>query len=226
MTERQADILHIIIKQVIETAEPVGSNFLAENSDFNVSGATLRNEMRILEESGYLTHPHTSAGRIPTEQGYRYYVDHLMERSAAPSGTMEELRGLLSAQDKRLAQVKLAARYLAEYAGLAVIATPSATSIYYTGLSHLFRQPEMQVAARLIDVSTMFDHCEERIGSLITGLRSDDVTIYIGEKNPLGGGLGLVGVKLREGEILMVIGPMRMDYQRAERIVRLLSHIM
>ena len=75
--KRQRDILEIIIKHYIETAEPVGSRFVARR--LGLSSATIRNVMTDLEESGFIIQPHTSAGRIPTDKGYRFYIDSLMK---------------------------------------------------------------------------------------------------------------------------------------------------
>src|ERR1044072_6295705 len=76
--QRKDRILAIVIGQYIKTINPVGSHFITEEYKLDVSPATVRNILAELEEEGYLTHPHTSAGRIPTQRGYRYYVDHLM----------------------------------------------------------------------------------------------------------------------------------------------------
>src|SRR5208283_4473538 len=76
--QRKDRILAIVIGRYIKTVLPVGSQFITEEYDLDVSPATVRNILADLEEEGYLTHPHTSAGRMPTERGYRYYVDHLM----------------------------------------------------------------------------------------------------------------------------------------------------
>ena len=79
LDERKTKILHAIIQTYLETGEPVGSRTIAKASDLNLSSATIRNEMSDLEELGYIVQPHTSAGRIPSDKGYRFYVDHLME---------------------------------------------------------------------------------------------------------------------------------------------------
>lgn len=79
LTPREQEVLEAVIQEYIQDAHPVGSRQLAKNYNLNVSPATIRNAMADLEDMGYLTHPHTSAGRIPTDEGYRYYVDTLME---------------------------------------------------------------------------------------------------------------------------------------------------
>lgn len=77
LDERKASILRAVVQEYIETAQPVGSAHVARAGHLNVSPATVRNEMALLEREGYLIHPHTSAGRVPTDKGYRFYVDHL-----------------------------------------------------------------------------------------------------------------------------------------------------
>jgi heat-inducible transcriptional repressor len=84
LTKRQEKILALVVKQYVETAQPVGSETLRKRGLADVSSATIRNELATLEELGFLMHPHTSAGRIPTEKGYRYFVESLMEEFELP----------------------------------------------------------------------------------------------------------------------------------------------
>src|SRR6266496_4133315 len=77
LDDRKARLLRAVVHEFIQTAEPVGSKALAERYSLGISSATIRNELATLEEQGFLSHPHTSAGRVPTDQGYRYYVDSL-----------------------------------------------------------------------------------------------------------------------------------------------------
>ena len=79
MDKRAADILLVIIEEYVNSAEPVGSKSITEKYPLGVSSATVRNEMHKLEEEGYITSLHTSSGRIPTDKGYRFYVDYLTE---------------------------------------------------------------------------------------------------------------------------------------------------
>jgi heat-inducible transcriptional repressor len=84
LTERTQKILAYVVQEYVETAQPVGSETLVRKRGLRVSSATIRNELAELEEMGYLTHPHTSAGRVPTEKGYRYFVESLMEEFELP----------------------------------------------------------------------------------------------------------------------------------------------
>ena len=96
MDERKRQILQSIIKDYVETAEPVGSRAVVRKHDLKISAATVRNEMADLEEMGYLEQPHTSAGRIPSERGFRYYVDCMMENESLSEEQIEDLRNTIT----------------------------------------------------------------------------------------------------------------------------------
>lgn len=96
LTERKLKILQAIISDYVKTAEPVGSRTLSKKYDLGISPATIRNEMADLEEMGYLTHPHTSAGRVPSDAAYRLYVNALMEkRNSAKRKRMSLQKGFI-----------------------------------------------------------------------------------------------------------------------------------
>ena len=90
LSERKTKILHAIIKNYLDTGEPVGSRTISKYTDLNLSSATIRNEMADLEELGYIMQPHTSAGRIPSDKGYRFYVDHLIMEKDKEVSEMKE----------------------------------------------------------------------------------------------------------------------------------------
>ncbi|NNE34605.1 MAG: hypothetical protein HKN13_05190, partial [Rhodothermales bacterium] len=92
LSEREREILRVVIKSFVETAGPIGSRFVAKNFGIGLSPASIRNTMSDLEERGYLEHPYTSAGRIPTELGYRTFVDQLMESRALTPADKKVLR--------------------------------------------------------------------------------------------------------------------------------------
>ena len=90
LDERKVKILEAIIRNYLETGEPVGSRTISKYTDLNLSSATIRNEMADLEELGYIVQPHTSAGRIPSDKGYRFYVDHLISEKDREVTEMKE----------------------------------------------------------------------------------------------------------------------------------------
>lgn len=103
LSQRKKLILQAIIEDYIQTAEPVGSRNIAKNHDLGLSAATIRNEMADLEEMGFLDKPHTSAGRIPSEAGYRFYVDSLMNRYSL---TIDEINSLQTSMDRKFGQLE------------------------------------------------------------------------------------------------------------------------
>lgn len=109
--ERKAKILNAIIKNYLDTGEPVGSRTISKYSDLNLSSATIRNEMSDLEELGYIIQPHTSAGRIPSDKGYRLYVDQIMEEKDREVSEMKEL--MLEKADKMELVLKQVVKLLA-----------------------------------------------------------------------------------------------------------------
>jgi heat-inducible transcriptional repressor len=92
LDDRKAAVLRAVVREYIETAQPVGSAHVARNSELGVSPATVRNEMAALEREGYLAQPHTSAGRVPTDQGYRFFVDQLTGPGALPAPQRQQVR--------------------------------------------------------------------------------------------------------------------------------------
>jgi len=102
LDERKKKILHAIIQNYMETGEPVGSRTISKYSDLKLSSATIRNEMSDLEEMGYIIQPHTSAGRIPSDKGYRLYVDHLMQEK---DREVTELKELMIQRTDKMEQV-------------------------------------------------------------------------------------------------------------------------
>jgi heat-inducible transcriptional repressor len=124
LTERRKEILAIVIREYVATAVPVGSTTIAEKHGLNVSPATIRNEMAVLEEAGYLTHPHTSAGRMPTAKGYRYFVEQLMADGRLGSAERRLIRGQFDAAAwDPDAWMRLSASVLAQVARSASLVT-------------------------------------------------------------------------------------------------------
>lgn len=99
LDERKVKILQAVVRNYLETGEPVGSRTISKYTDLNLSSATIRNEMADLEELGYICQPHTSAGRIPTDRGYRLYVDNMLEEKERE---VEEMKGLLLEKEEKL----------------------------------------------------------------------------------------------------------------------------
>lgn len=124
LAERRRRILNIVIQEYVQTAQPVGSGTIAQNYDLGVSPATIRNDLAFLEEEGLLTHPHTSAGRIPTDAGYRYFVQHLLTESELPHDERRAIRSQFQQARQELDQwLRLSTSVLARTSQSAALAT-------------------------------------------------------------------------------------------------------
>lgn len=121
LDERKRKILQAVIRNYLETGEPVGSRTISKYTDLNLSSATIRNEMSDLEEMGYIIQPHTSAGRIPSDKGYRFYVDTMLEEKERE---VDELKGLLVEKDEKMdTLLKRVAKVLATNTNYAAMIT-------------------------------------------------------------------------------------------------------
>jgi len=133
LTERQKTLLLLIIRDYIESAQPVGSKRLAEHYHINTSSATIRNEMAALTEMGYLRQPHTSAGRVPTEEGYRYFVSQMMYQAELPQSVQRTISHQFHQSGQDVEQwMTLAASILANQSqGVSVITAPHVDQAKY-----------------------------------------------------------------------------------------------
>lgn len=224
MEIRQENLLKLVIDSYIRTAEPVGSKFLVSEYELDMSDATVRNELRELEEAGFLTHPHTSAGRIPTEAGYKLYVEKLM----APVVTPKKIRAAFEQIAREAVGdegVKLASKALAEEMQNAVIVAFGPDRVYYTGLSGLFAQPEFRSADYTINASAMFDQAEDLVGQLFERVVTPGPAIFVGSDNPLGSHFSLVTARLPNNTIINIMGPLRLDYAKGQSLMNLILEL-
>jgi len=175
MTPRQEVILASIINEYVETAEPVGSKMLENSSDFDISSATIRAEMHALEQAGFLEHPHTSAGRVPTGKAYRYFVDNYInsrrpDEAKGPQATQAGIHNkdkntidkALQNTEKNPRDINITvAQLLSNISGSLVITNVMGENDFYkTGLSDLFELPEFQEIERIMRVTSIFDEFE------------------------------------------------------------------
>lgn len=236
LTERQEGILFAIIEEYSETATPVGSVILAKV--FGVSSATVRAEMAYLESLGLIIQPHTSAGRVPTDAGYRYYVNTLSERPEAladkPHAQPETYSQKATERNSRVLEVRVNAQTRADSAirgavdslveltgnlGLATIGD----QLYIAGVSRLFAQPEFLDNRRVQAVAELLDNLEPWLREASPG---QPLNIFIGQENPIGksSGASLVVSRFRspysDKSYIGVLGPTRQNYLRVMSLVR------
>ncbi len=214
LENRKEALLESLVREYVKTAEPVGSLHLAKKAGLNVSTATIRNELAELEEAGFLEQPHTSAGRVPTEAAYRYFIEHLAHHRPAA----DEDRGLSDVFSDRVRAVA-AAKALAAKTHECVFVSFGRDDIYVTGLSNLFSKPEFIERDVAINLTAALDQLDQMVGRLGAGAGAQ---LLIGEDNPLDSHCATVYLAPTEGRRVGVLGLMRMDY---EKILNLLDSI-
>lgn len=223
MEKRKELILDTIINEHIKTGAPVGSGVLVEKYKLNVSPATVRNDMAALEDQGFIHQPHTSAGRVPTEKAYEYYLDRLKTEKSENSYT-KEFSAILKTKDEQ--NLKEAAKQLAQISGNAVFWAFHRHNVYYTGISNLFQQPEFSQLNIIHDMSVIIDRIDEIVNELFEKL-SQGEHIMIGSQNPFGDYCASVLAKYQLAEytgIFGIIGPMRMDYKKNISLIKEINH--
>ncbi len=222
ISERQEKILLALIKEYVKTAQPLSSSFLVEKYDLGISSATARNDMSELEENGYIFQPHTSAGRIPTDKAYSYYVEnYLLNKDDGDKGFKMLADLKFSSED----DFKKIAKIIAEISKNAVFWAFHKNDLYYTGVSNLFIQPEFKASEVVCDISVIIDKMEEIIADIFDNLKIGE-QIFIGPNNPFGNFLSSVILKYnREGKtgVIGLLGPMRMDYEKNLNLIRFLK---
>ena len=235
ITPRQTQILVAIIEQYAEVASPVGSVTLAKL--FNVSSATIRSEMAKLEDLGLITQPHTSAGRIPTDKGYRFYVNRLTAQSEGEgeqillnaNNSKDSLRGFraissrVSAQNDRADHaIRSAVDSLVELTGNLGLATIG-DQLYINGIYNLFSQPEFESGEAVQSVAQLLDNLEPWLREVTP---NEPLNVYIGSENPIGksSGASLIISKFEspfsENSYIGVLGPTRQNYGKVVRLVQ------
>ncbi len=222
ISERQSQILKAIVEQYAEVASPVGSNLLAKV--FNVSSATVRAEMAELERLGYIMQPHTSAGRVPTDQGYRYYVNELSENQLENDGRHAERALSVRVQGGGVPEriIRNAVDTLVELThnlGLATIGN----QLYMSGLSNLFGQPEFMSPVQVRQVAELLDNLEPWLREAAP---NQPLNVYIGRENPIGrsAGVSLIISRFRSAfsdhSYIGVLGPTRQQYRDVMTLVK------
>lgn len=220
MDPRQSKLLAAIIDQFIQTALPVGSKqLLSHSSEFSLSGATIRNEMRVLGDEGYLDQPHISAGRVPTAKGYRIYVKEYLDPSAQEKVvrrkflTLKEQYFRRKDQERAYEAVGLLSQMIPN---IAFATVPHKRGVYFMGLAHALRQIEFQQNPML--ASAVAEVLEERLTDVLGELEIDEkVRYYIGEEHILpqfqSCAMMITGYSLRGNMgVIGILGHMRMDY--------------
>ncbi|NTW30716.1 MAG: hypothetical protein HGA33_05540 [Candidatus Moranbacteria bacterium] len=226
MNERQKQVLAAIVEEYSKTAVPVGSQLLLEQYGFEVSSATLRNDMLALEKAGMLYQPHTSAGRIPTDKGYRFFVEEIMpDESLSLSEQKSMQKELLTLRAKHTRLGRSTAKLLSALSGnLAVAGLGDNEGLYDFGMKELLENPEFRELDELCRLVEALDSLDEKFDTILAELSQGETKIFIGKENPIAEisncSMMVAPYENEEGRgILAIIGPKRMQYAKNKSLL-------
>lgn len=229
ITPRQTKILAGIVKEYSRTGNPVGSEELLEKFPFAVSSATIRNDMKALEVESYIAQPHTSAGRVPTDKGYRYFVNKLMRHMELAASERDKLRReLLRLKKDHVELGRGISRLLAETSqGAAFALLPESAST--SGLSKIVEQSENPQEIK--EIAAFLDGLEEH-GRALVKQDLAQVETFIGREAPFPGqvdfSLIVTRVQTPDGRsgLIGIVGPKRMKYERNVSLLEYVSKLL
>ena len=233
MNERQSQILVAVIEEYTKTGLPVGSGVLVKKYHFDVSPATLRNDMVHLEKLGLLHQPHTSAGRIPTDKGYRYFVEEIMperELSRVEQRMLQKELLQLRAQNQRL--TRTTAKLLSTLSGyVAVSGMPHSNDFSEHGLKTLLQNVDTDNLDEICALAESLDYIDERCEELMVELSDGETRIFIGAENPLSKTENysmVVSQYEQNGEkgIVALIGPKNMEYDKNKSLINYVKKVL
>ncbi len=212
MTSRQEQILHAIVETYAQTAEPVGSSALCVQ--FDTSSATIRAEMAVLENLGLIMQPHISAGRVPTDKGYRVYVNALGDAPSSDRRHEQALARRIHSAGQVERAIKNAVESLAHVTSNLGLGTIGG-NLYLSGMASLFQQPEFFGGTQAYELARLLDSLEEWLAEAAPNA---PISVYIGRENPVGRTSGATLIISRfespfsARSYIGVLGPTRQNY--------------
>lgn len=233
LRERQRTILDAVVREYIRSARPVSSQELVRHFGMAVSPATVRNDMLELDDEGYLVQPHTSAGRIPTDKGYRFFVDNFLHTEEMRRRERSRL-DLVFEVEEQVEFIRTLARTAARLAGsLAIAGIAEEDVVYQSGLSGVLAAPEFSDTERVRSFGRLIDELDAHRDEIFTASESEseeDAVIFIGTENPFAGaeGYAVMVSPWRHPAgfrgFLALVGPSRMDYGRNKSLLAFFNH--
>jgi len=217
ITERQKEILNSIVGEYIKTAKPVSSQLIEKDYNLEVSTATIRNEMQKLTDSGFIYQPHTSAGRVPTDKGYRFFVDNFLEEKNEEDNLEKEKWFSAESFENNLIMVQNFTKNLAFLSSnLAIGYLCEEKILWKDGWERVLCEPEFKETKIISSFADLVGNFEKEINNL--GIDSE-IKVYIGRENPFpkAGDFSLIISKCqfpKEECFLAIVGPKRMNYDK------------
>jgi transcriptional regulator of heat shock response len=238
LTDRRQMILRALVEEYVEFAIPVASRTIVDNYNLNVSSATVRNDLSYLEDSGYILQPHTSAGRIPTDAGYREFVDEIIDEvsdsdDAEYESRVSEIRKSADTIDRMLEDLSAEIARLTHC--LSIIApdcdSDEHRAIAKRGITSIMRQPEFRESSTLLPLMEILEDNTVLFKALSDKSTSGEIQIRIGEENANEHlrGVSVVTASFGEegsGGVVAVIGPTRMNYSDVIKAVSLATDVL
>jgi transcriptional regulator of heat shock response len=221
LSERQAQILEAAVREFIETGEPVSSGLLFERHRFGIRPAMIRLELNDLADEGYLEQPHHSAGRVPTNRGFEFFANRVLEEDGAATRLDPGVRNLF----EHRAWPELVERLSDDLGLLGAAADFSEHRTYKDGLENLIDHLEWRSREMITSVIRDFEELDRRLGRADALFGDDDLRVFVGRKSPVTTCPELAVMAARYDEdgrriAIFAIGPKRMDYRKAARILR------
>ncbi len=231
--QRKNRVLAIVVDEYVKNVSPVSSGFIVLEYHLDLSPATVRNILAELEEDGFLTHPHTSAGRVPTQRGYRYYVDHLMEeiqllkeeKQKIQTEYLKGVRELESLLEKASQMISDLTQYTS------IVTIDNGNKIFCKGISFVAGYPEFHDFDRMKNLLRLLEE-KERLLDVINCTLKKKIQIYIGSENVCvemsNCSLVISSFEHKNGPSgrIAILGPTRMDYERVVSTLDYFSGVM
>lgn len=233
ITERQGEILKTLIKEYIKTAEPVSSGFLASKYDFGLCSSAIRIEMQNLIQMGYLEQPHTSAGRIPTDKAYRFFVNEMVIKEEKEIRTKKIIEDIISKDIENSFRFASAlSKILSEISSSFIfIHYPEKNLSWESGLDEIVKTPEFSDHVFVSDFLCLVDDFENKIVSLEP---EKEIKIYIGEEVPLfkTANISIICARISSEDesipeaSIALVGPRRMNYVKNISLIKNLNKVL
>ncbi len=241
INERQKDILNKTVKEYICSAHPVSSQLLEKKYTFGLSPATIRTEMQKLTDKGFLFQPHISAGRVPTDRGYRFFVDDLLEKEFddlkledwfenKAVDTIDLIQSFKENEWGRINVSRSLTKNLAHFSGAFALSYFKKEQIFWKeGWEEILKEPEFEQKEYIVNFTKLLEGFEENIGSLNV---NSEIKVYIGKENPFKKirDFSIIVSKCclsdKEEGVISLLGPKRMDYDKNIGLVNSLRKLL
>ena len=231
LSDRQKTLLDTIVREYVSSASPVSSLFIEKNFDFNVSPATIRNEMQKLTESGYLFQPHTSAGRVPTDKGYRLFVDNLTEKEIKDFKAFDQMQSILELQRENMfGLISSLSKFLCEASSnLAMIHFLGEDFSWKDGWEEILKEPEFSQKEFVTDFAKFLKSFEKDIDRFDI---NPGLTVFIGRENPFfkTKDFSIISARCsfpgKQQGIVSLLGPTRMYYDKNISLISSLAKML